>query len=308
MSLLLNREGRLRAWVRLALFYGGAAGAALLAMVAVAAVSRLVGGGGGHLGFEFAGTPNPWLLAAAALVVLLPFAAVTVAARKFLDRRPPLRSLGLAPRDAPGGLAWGFAGGAAFLSLTCGLLALTGGATFEYARWSAAALAYVPGTFVFFLVFGAAEELLLRGYPITVLDESWGRAGAVLLTAVAFGLLHLFNPGSHVLPAVNIALAGVILGLLYLQSGSLWFAVGFHSGWNFAEGTAFGFPVSGLPLGARIVEAVPRGPHWLSGGSFGPEGSVILTATSALLIALLLLRKIPYPKLKRVSAAEGRPQ
>jgi len=277
-------------------------------MVAVAAVSRLAGVGGEHPSFEFPGTTNPWLLAAAGLVILLPVLGVTAAARKLLDRRPPLRSLGLRPRAAPGGLAWGFAGGAAFLSLTCGLVALAGGATFEYAPLSAAALAYVPATLVFFVIVGAAEELLLRGYPITVLDEAWGRAGAVLLTAVVFGLAHLFNPGSHVLPAVNVALAGVILGLLYLQSGSLWFAVGFHGGWNFAEGTAFGFPVSGLPLGAGIVEAVPRGPDWLSGGAFGPEGSVVLTATSAFLIALILFRKIPYPKSERVSAAEGRPQ
>jgi membrane protease YdiL (CAAX protease family) len=308
MSLFTNREGRLRAWVRLPLFYGAAAAAALLAMVAVAGTLRLAGVGGEHPNFVFPGAMNPWLLAAAGLVVLVPLAAVTLGARKFLDRRPPLLSLGLRPRAAPRGLAWGFAGGAAFLSLTSAILALAGGATFEYARFSAAALAYVPATLVFFVIAGAAEELLLRGYPITVLDESWGRAGAVLLTAVAFGCLHLFNPGSHVLPAVNVALAGVILGLLYLQSGSLWFAIGFHGGWNFAEGTAFGFPVSGLPLGAGIVEAVPAGPRWLSGGTFGPEGSVVLTATSALLIGLILIRKIPYPKSERVSAAEGRPQ
>ncbi|UCH77291.1 MAG: CPBP family intramembrane metalloprotease [Candidatus Coatesbacteria bacterium] len=308
MPLLTNREGRLRAWVRLALFYGAAAAASLLTMITVAAISRLASVGGEHPRFEFPGTTNPWLLAAAGLVILVPLLAVTMGARKLLDRRPPLLSLGLRPRAAPRGLAWGFVGGAAFLSLTSGILALAGGARFEYVDLTAAALAYVPATLVFFAIAGTAEELLLRGYPITVLDESWGRAGAVLLTAVAFGVLHLLNPGSHVLPAVNVTLAGVILGLLYLQSGSLWFAIGFHGGWNFAEGTAFGFPVSGLPLGAGIVEAVPAGPGWLSGGTFGPEGSVVLTATSAVLIALILLRKIPYPKSERASAAEGRPQ
>ena len=190
-------------------------------------------------------------------------------------------------------------------TVTCLAIALAGGAEFRWTLRAPAALAALAGPFIFYAVFAAAEELIMRGYPIKVLDASWNRAAAILVTSVAFGLLHLFNPSAGFLPAVNVTLAGVILGLLYLQSGSLWLAIGFHWGWNFAEGSVFGFAVSGYRFPGRLDEAAAQGPAWLSGAGFGPEGSVVLTAASAALIALALTRKLPYPPTPAGGSAGG---
>jgi len=304
MSILRNADGRLRAWLRLATFYVVALGGMLALMVGTAAVFRSAGFRPNHPGLNVAGM-NPWVLAAAGLVAVVPLTAATAAARRFLDRKAPLASLGLSPKGAAAGLPLGFAGGAIFLTLTCLAIALAGGADFKLAMSSPSAILTLAGPFAFFAVFAAAEELLLRGYPIKVLDESWSRPAAVTITAAAFGLFHLLNPGAGWLPAVNVTLAGVILGLLYLQSGSLWLAIGFHWGWNFAEGGLFGFAVSGLRFPGGLAETSARGPAWLSGAEFGPEGSVVLTVACAILIALVLTGKIPYPKLPTGATAGG---
>jgi membrane protease YdiL (CAAX protease family) len=301
---LRNGEGRLRAWLRLAIFYAGAVGGAISLMLGTGAVLRLAGFRASHPGFGVAGM-NPWFLAAAGLVAVIPLTMVTAGARRFLDRKAPLSSLGLSPKGAAIGLPLGFAAGAVFLGLSALAIALAGGADFRWAAGLPEAILGLAGPLAFFAVFAAAEELLLRGYPIKVLAESWNRTGAVAATAGVFGLLHLLNPGAALLPALNVTLAGALLGLLYLQSGSLWLAIGFHWGWNFAEGGLFGFAVSGLHFPGGLAEASARGPAWLSGAEFGPEGSIVLTAACAALIALLITGKVPYPKTPAGANAGG---
>lgn len=73
-----------------------------------------------------------------------------------------------------------------------------------------------------------------------------------------------------------IAGAGLFLGALYLRTGSLWWATGAHLGWNWALGFWADLPVSGLDLvDTPYWEGVARGPSWLGGGAFGPEGSIV---------------------------------
>jgi membrane protease YdiL (CAAX protease family) len=160
------------------------------------------------------------------------------------------------------------------------LMALAGGL-----RWSAdegtlpAWLAGCVGALGFLAVPAAAEEALLRGYPLQALAEAWGPWWALGLTAVVFGWLHLQNPGVTAIGAVNVAAAGVFLGVVYLRTASLWWATGAHLGWNWAHGYLADVPVSGLELlDAPLYEGLPQGPAWLGGGSFGPEGSVAATA------------------------------
>ena len=124
----------------------------------------------------------------------------------------------------------------------------------------------------------AAEEALLRGYPLQALAEAWGRGWALLTTSLVFALLHLPNPWVGWVALLNVTTAGLFLGALYLRTGSLWWATGAHLGWNWAHAFLADLPVSGLDLAdAPLVEAVQSGPAWLSGGGFGPEGSVLTT-------------------------------
>lgn len=138
----------------------------------------------------------------------------------------------------------------------------------ESALWAAALLA-VPA---------AAEEALFRGYPFQALAEAWSPAAALGLTAAFFGMAHMANDNATALGAANTAAAGVFLGVVYLKTGSLWWASGAHLGWNWGLGFLADLPVSGLELiDAPMVVARVQGPAWLSGGGFGPEGSLLAT-------------------------------
>jgi membrane protease YdiL (CAAX protease family) len=146
-----------------------------------------------------------------------------------------------------------------------------------------------PGSFSAYLVEGvrslwfftlpaAAEEVLFRGYLFQALAESWGGLKALWATSLAFGLIHLSNPNTSVIGIANIVVAGLFLGAVYLKTASLWWATGAHLGWNWALGFLADGQVSGLEVtDAPFYEVVRQGPDWISGGAFGPEGSILAT-------------------------------
>jgi membrane protease YdiL (CAAX protease family) len=120
-----------------------------------------------------------------------------------------------------------------------------------------------------------AEELVVRGYPMAVLREAVGWPLALMGTSVAFGLLHLWNPGATVMSMVLVTLAGVFLGALVLVTRSLYAATLAHFAWNWVMAGLLHAPVSGLdefaPAGYRLTDA---GPDWATGGRWGPEGGI----------------------------------
>lgn len=140
----------------------------------------------------------------------------------------------------------------------------------------------------FFTVPAAGEEALMRGYLFQALAEVWGGGWALWVTSFLFGILHLGNPNTSWVGLLNIVVAGLFLGVVYLKTASLWWATGAHLGWNWTHGFLADLPVSGLELiDAPLLEPVTGGPDWLSGGSFGPEGSIV--STMVLLVATVLL-------------------
>lgn len=165
---------------------------------------------------------------------------------------------------AGGGLAWTREAGSA-----AGWLAEGG---------RAAALLALPA---------AAEEAFVRGYPLQALAEAWGAMWALVTTSALFGAMHLWNPEVTPLAALNVAVAGVFLGVVYLRTGSLWWATGAHLGWNWCHGFLADVPVSGLEvIDAPLYEGRAQGPSWLGGGGFGPEGSLVATVLLAAAAAL----------------------
>lgn len=186
-------------------------------------------------------------------------------------------------------LAKGVVLGAAVGLAVVGVMAALGGVRWSGQEGTAVQwLGGAVGALGFLLVPAAAEEALLRGYPLQALGEAWGAGIAVVVTAVLFGLLHLANPGIGALSTANVAVAGLLLGVVYVRTLSLWWATGAHLGWNWAHGYLVDVPVSGLEvIDAPLYEGAMTGPAWLGGGSFGPEGSVVTTvlvlaATAAL--------------------------
>jgi hypothetical protein len=124
----------------------------------------------------------------------------------------------------------------------------------------------------------AAEEVLVRGYPLRVLAAVAGPAVGVCLTSGVFALLHAGNPGLGATGFASIVAAGLFLGALVVRTGSLWWAVGAHLGWNWGLAFLADVPLSGLEVvDAPGLESAVHGPAWLSGGAFGVEGSVLAT-------------------------------
>jgi membrane protease YdiL (CAAX protease family) len=152
------------------------------------------------------------------------------------------------------------------------------------------------GAVLLILLMGAlAEELMFRGYPFQHLEQGIGAAGAIIVFSVMFGAVHLANPGASIWGLINTILIGVLLAISYLRSRALWLPWGIHFGWNFALGFLFGLPVSGLRLFNVMVRTTASGPHWITGGSYGVEGSG--TAVIVILIGIVTVWKLPVARL-----------
>jgi membrane protease YdiL (CAAX protease family) len=129
------------------------------------------------------------------------------------------------------------------------------------------------------------RSLLLSGLAIALGGRS---RTAILLTAVAFGLAHLTNPGSSAASGLGNGLGGLIYGYAFVMSGRIWLPVGLHFAWNFVQGPLLGFPVSGLAMGG-VQQIHDLGPAWLTGGSYGPEAGAVGISFRFVELALVVL-------------------
>ncbi|MDX1671029.1 MAG: type II CAAX endopeptidase family protein [Balneolaceae bacterium] len=131
---------------------------------------------------------------------------------------------------------------------------------------------------------GFNEELVFRGYQIKNLTE--GLRGrhftvqqailiSIMVSSVLFGLAHMGNPNATAVSTVNIMGAGIVLALPYVVTGRLGLSVGIHLSWNFFQGGVFGFPVSGMPFRASVIQIDQLGPRILTGAQFGPEAGLM---------------------------------
>jgi uncharacterized protein len=284
--------GRLRALWRLLLQYLTYRVILVPLLVNLLAVTWLLAGSGqrasGGLDISaLAGSPAlPVISGAAGLIGAL--LSVWLAGR-FLDRRP-FADFGF---HLNGGwwldLFFGMALGALLMTavflaeLGLGWVTVTGafkslvpGAPFWLALLIPAAL---------FLCVGFYEELISRGYQLRNAAEGLNLPGvgprnavllAWVLSSAFFGYLHATNPNATLLSTVNVALAGLMLGVGYVLTGELAIPIGLHVTWNFFQGAVYGFPVSGLRVGgATFLSLDQGGPDLWTGGPFGPEGGLL---------------------------------
>ncbi|MDD4645441.1 MAG: type II CAAX endopeptidase family protein [Bacteroidales bacterium] len=137
---------------------------------------------------------------------------------------------------------------------------------------------------------GITEEILFRGIFFRIPEKGLGTWWSIVLSALIFGFLHIWNPNATLFSSISIALtAGVILGMLYVITRQLWVPIGMHIGWNFTLGGIYGASVSGgEPNG--LLNSSFSGPEWLTGGAFGPEASVI-TVVVFVVFGFFLIRK-----------------
>lgn len=136
---------------------------------------------------------------------------------------------------------------------------------------------------------GITEEIVSRGILFRLTEEGLGTWAALLVSALFFGFAHAGNPGATAWTSIAISIeAGLLFGLLYHLTRSLWWCIGLHAGWNFVQGAVFGIPVSGIAVDG-LLDSQLQGPDWLDGGGFGAEASV-LTVLTCSIVSLWLAR------------------
>jgi membrane protease YdiL (CAAX protease family) len=119
-----------------------------------------------------------------------------------------------------------------------------------------------------------AEEVLCRGYLLTVAADRVGMRAAVVLTSLMFGVLHVWNPGATPGSVAIVVLAGIFLAAVRVALNSLYAAWMAHLAWNWVMAVPLHAPVSGLRFEHPDYQLVSVGPRWITGGSWGPEGGL----------------------------------
>lgn len=214
-------------------------------------------------------------------------------------------SLSIAPRLIVGAL-WGVLSMSALIFLlwrmhyliTDGLLLHGFAALHEGLAWG----------FVFLGV-GLAEEFLFRGYMQFILTvcllqlvrrfaprnrkpEATAFWIAAVLISFGFGLAHSNNPGESPLGLLCAGLAGLLFAFSLWRTGALWWAIGFHAAWDWAQSFLFGVADSGGVSAGRMLSSHPSGSAIMSGGLTGPEGSLMVLPVM-LVIALIIVTTLP---------------
>ena len=136
-----------------------------------------------------------------------------------------------------------------------------------------------------------AEEVICRGYLLTVIRDSVGARAAVVLTSVMFALLHLKNPGATLASVLVVTLSGLLLATVRIRLNSLYAAWMAHFAWNWTMAVLFHASVSGIRFEAPGYRAVTSGPSWLGGGEWGPEGGLIAALGMTLGLAYFYARR-----------------
>lgn len=180
----------------------------------------------------------------------------------------------------------------AFGGYSFGALALTGSVIFQWGLFH----------LILFTFVGLFEEFLFRGYMQYTLADGIGFWPAALLLSVAFGAVHLGNPGEGPVGAAGVVIVALLFCFSLKRTGNLWYAVGLHASFDWGETYLFSVPNSGTFMQGHLSNAVLHGPKWLTGGTVGPEGSVFCFLTLAL---QFLVVHLLFPAKKMETAAEG---
>jgi membrane protease YdiL (CAAX protease family) len=151
--------------------------------------------------------------------------------------------------------------------------------------------------FVFILV-ALREEFRARGYALFTLSTGIGFWPAAILSAAFFGYSHHANSGEDWIGLFNAGAFGLFACFLLRRTGNLWMPIGLHMAFDWGETYFYGVADSGQVLPGHLLNSSSSGPALLSGGTVGPEGSLLCTLLIVVvwLICAGWLREVRYPK------------
>ncbi len=230
-----------------------------------------------------------WFLLVESLILLF-LLLIGYAAMGYAEQgqREPLKAMGLVRRE---GWKREFAVGAALGwggVVACVLpMALAGSLVVSF--WTNAHQFFLLLVNLLTLAVAAlAEEVAFRGYGFQRLIGAVGPTMATLGMSVLFAVMHLFNTNATAASTLVTILAGWLFSLAYLRTRALWLPWGLHFAWNASMGILFGLPISGLKIFNPVITTNAVGPVWLTGGSYGPEGSAVAVIVLPVLMIFLM--------------------
>jgi membrane protease YdiL (CAAX protease family) len=210
---------------------------------------------------------------------------------RYYERRP-FHTIGFPEHGWTRKSLVGILAGFGMLSVVVGGMALLGDITFEKAPGRLIGAAVVGSSVLFFLSYivqSGAEETLFRGWILQQLSRRYRLAVGFTASMLIFGLLHL---PSTPMTIINLTLFAVFATLYALREGSIWGVCGWHAAWNWTQGSFYGLQLTGHgQMGGTVLHLKATGPDLISGGSYGPEASIICTFVFVVAISVLLFRR-----------------
>ena len=192
-------------------------------------------------------------------------------------------------------LLWGF------LPLTVLLLSLRVFGVFYFGHLSALnaqMLGWAVLWWFAFLFVGLFEEFFFRGYSLYTLADGIGFLPAAIIMSLVFAFAHMGNPGENKIGLLAVVCFGLFACATLWRTGNLWMAVGAHAGWDWGQSFFYGVNDSGFQAPGHLLNPHSQGPDWLSGGTVGPEGSVVtLILWVSMTIAVIVLYRPRTPAL-----------
>lgn len=216
-------------------------------------------------GTLFSGDPavtDQWIFIAGLLSTSLIIVLVT-AYCKFVEKRS-IASVGLRKEGSFKQYFTGLGIGGLAISTVVGICYVAGAVTCKGVVFSDI-LMYVL-ICVGWMIQGAEEEIVFRGWFMTSLSNCLPIWAAVLINSLFFSLAHLLNAGFNLQTFASHTLFGIWLSLLAIRCGSVIPCCGVHTIWNLAQSCIFGFPVGGdmdIPSVLRFSFSQNRG-NWMN--------------------------------------------
>ena len=235
------------------------------------------------------------------LFLVVPFAAtglLVLAWVRFVERRTPA-SIGLTRSGGGVPFVRGLWIGVAMSMFVVAIIWIAGGYEAQgYAKAfaSPSALMNIAVLLLCFVIQAGVEEIIFRGWLMSVLARKFNIAIAVAVTTLVFAALHFGRetPWNDVLLSVVFSL---FTCLWALKAGNIWGVMGWHAGWNWLLAVGFEVPITGLDtrMPALLVKLIPEGSRYLNGGADGPEGSLLCSLTFIVGIVWLFRKKSAVP-------------
>lgn len=163
--------------------------------------------------------------------------------------------------------------------------------------WSLGILALVCVSLVFLAkgsaAWGVYAMVLVGLVPCLLLQikrtPNSGFWQAAWVTSTLFGFIHVSNNGENWIGIFAAAAIGFVFCVSVWVTGSAWWAIGCHAGWDWGETYFYGTADSGVVAPGHFLSTTPFGSPFWSGGTDGPEGSILVLGAIMLLLAALLV-------------------